>query len=99
MNDGKEGYFTLRGAPARSKSDEERDRDRAAETIPAEKMVRLSVRDAPVLAGGAGGGRMSILAMTLLGFGALVGVLIASIVTGIVQTREIGAEFARLRTL
>lgn len=99
MNDGREGYFTLRGAPARSKSDEERDRDRAAEAIPAEKMVRLSVRDAPVLAGGAGGGRMSILAMTLLGFGALVGVLIASIVTGIVQTREIGAEFARLRTL
>ncbi len=99
MKDSQEGYFTLRGAPARSKSDEERDRDRAAETIPAEKMVRLSVRDAPVLTGGAGGGRLSILAMTLLGFGALVGVLVASIVTGIVQTREIGAEFARLRAL
>jgi PAS domain S-box-containing protein len=99
MSDRGEGFFTLRGAPARSKSDEERARDRAAAEIPVEKMVRLSVRDAPVLAGGAGGGKLSILAMTLLGFGALVGVLIASNVAGIVQMREIGHEFARLRTM
>ncbi|MFM7347316.1 MAG: PAS domain-containing protein [Tagaea sp.] len=102
MSDAPETFFTLRGAPLRGKSDAERDRDRDAESIPAEKMVRLNPRDAPVHTGGTGGGsgrQMSILAMTLLGFGALVAVLIASNVASIVQVREIGREFDRLRAV
>jgi PAS domain S-box-containing protein len=102
MSDAPETFFTLRGAPIRGKSDDERARDRVAEAIPVEKMVRLNPRDAPVHVGGTGGGsgrQMSILAMTLLGFGALVAVLIASNVASIVQMREIGREFDRLRAV
>jgi two-component system chemotaxis response regulator CheY len=99
MSAAPETFFTLRGAPLRAKTGAERDRDRDAETIPAEKMARLNPRDAPVHVGGTGGGsgkQMSILAMTLLGFGALVAVLIASNVASIVQMREIRREFDRL---
>ena len=102
MSEAPETFFTLRGAPIRGKSDAERKRDREAEAVPAEKMVRLNPRDAPVHVGGTGGGsgkQMSILAMTLLGFGALVAVLIASNVASIVQMREIGREFDRLRAV
>ena len=55
-------------------------------------------RDAPVHVGGSGR-QMSILAMTLLGFGALVAVLIASSVASIVQMRELGRDFDRLRAV
>ncbi|MCM0021322.1 MAG: hypothetical protein NBV67_15130, partial [Tagaea sp.] len=102
MSEAPETFFTLRGAPIRGKTDAERDRDRAAEAIPAEKMVRLDPRDAPVHIGGTAGGagrQMSIRAMTLLGFGALVAVLIASNAASIVQMREIGREFDRLRAV
>jgi PAS domain S-box-containing protein len=102
MSEAPETFFTLRGAPLRDKTETERARDRDAEAIPVEKMVRLNPRDAPVHFGGTGGGsgrQMSILAMTLLGFGALVAVLIASNVASIVQMREIGREFDRLRAV
>lgn len=102
MSEAPETFFTLRGAPLRDKTENERARDRDAEAIPVEKMVRLNPRDAPVHVGGTGGGsgrQMSILAMTLLGFGALVAVLIASNVAAIVQMREIGREFDRLRAV